>query len=94
MITREKVAVLIKERIVLNVLEGRLTVAAAAHLAGVDAKTICRWMVRFLDGGRAALVEGATEDVSADRRHQAQLAALTQALGEAAAEISFMQRSR
>ena len=92
MITREEGGALIRERIVLDVREGRLTVAAAAHLAGVDAKTICRWMVRFLDGGRAALVEGATEDASAESRHQAQLAALTQALGEAAAEISVLRR--
>jgi transposase-like protein len=84
----------LKERIVLDVLRGRLTVAAAAHLAGAHANTIYRWTDRFLEGGRAALVGDAPGSPHAEVRLKAQVADLTHALGEAAAELSSWRRSR
>lgn len=84
----------LKEVIVLDLVSGRLTVVAAARKSGVHVNTVLRWRTKFLEGGRVALAEGASSASHEEARLKAQVAELTHALGEAAAEISSMRRNR
>jgi transposase len=79
----------LKERVVLDVLRGRLTVTAAARKHGLHVNTITNWKQRFTEGGRAALAAPGRGSNTELVRARAEIADLTRALGEAAAELSI-----
>ena len=73
-----------KQRIVLAVLSGELSIAAAARQEHIAENTIFRWKADFLKAGNAALLPGGATRTSALEEHlQARVQDLTQALGEA-----------
>jgi transposase len=82
-----------KTRIVLAVLAGELTAAEAARKEGVSDTSIQKWKAEFLEGGRAALAGGRSGPSSREQQLEAEVAELTQALGEAAVEIRVWKKS-
>ncbi len=82
-----------KTRIVLSVIAGELTVAEAARREKVSEQSIGRWKADFLEAGRTALVAGRSGPCSGEERLEAEVADLTQALGEAAVEIRVWKDS-
>jgi transposase len=82
-----------KTRIVMAVLRGEVTVAAAARREGVSETTIAKWRDRFLDGGRAAIEAGNRPGSSSRvQRLEADVAELTSALGEAHMELRLWRK--
>jgi transposase len=82
-----------KTRIVLAVLRGEVTVAAAARREGVSETTIAKWRDRFLDGGQAALQAGGRLGSSSRvQRLEADVEELTSALGEAHMELRLWRK--
>ncbi len=82
-----------KQRIVLAVLAGELTIAEAARKEKVSEQSIGRWKADFLEAGKAALVAGRSGPSSREEQLEAEVAELTQALGEAAVEIRVWKKS-
>ena len=72
---------------VLSVLAGEVTIAEAARREKVSEQSIGRWKSVFLEGGKTALAAGRSGSSSREERLEAEVAELTQALGEAAVEI-------
>jgi transposase len=82
-----------KTRVVLAVLRGEVTVAAAARREGVSETTIAKWRDRFLDGGQAAMaVGGRPGSASREQRLEADVEELTSALGEAHMELRLWRK--
>ncbi|MDF1524642.1 MAG: transposase, partial [Trueperaceae bacterium] len=82
-----------KTRIVLAVLRGEVTIAAAARREGVSETTIAKWRDRFLDGGQAAIAAGGRVGGSSrEQRLQADIEELTSALGEAHVELRLWRK--
>ena len=82
-----------KIRIVLSILAGEISLAEAARREKVSEQSIGRWKAEFLEGGKAALVAGKTGPSSREEQLEAEVAELTQALGEAAMEIRVWKKS-
>ncbi len=82
-----------KVRIVLSVLAGEVTVAEAARRAKVSEQSVGNWKRQFLESGRAGLVAGRSGPSSREQQLEAQVADLTQALGEAAVELRVWKKS-
>ena len=61
-----------KLRVVLSVLRGELSVAAAGGLAGVSEQTVHNWKKAFLEGGRDRLApeHGRRQDAPGRQRHR------------------------
>jgi len=82
-----------KVRIVLSVLAGEVSIAEAARKEGVSEVSISKWRNEFLEAGRSALTTGRDGPSSREQQLEAEVAELTQALGEAAFEIRIWKKS-
>lgn len=82
-----------KTRVVLSVLAGEVTVAEAARRAKVSEQSVGNWKRAFLEAGRAGLAAGRSGPTSREAQLEAEVADLTQALGEAAVEIRVWKKS-
>src|SRR3954452_22685610 len=82
-----------KVRIVLSILVGEVSVAEAARRAKVSEQSVGNWKRQFLESGRAGLVAGRAGPSSREQQLEAEVADLTQALGEAAVEIRVCKKS-
>lgn len=82
-----------KARIVLSILAGEITVAEAARRVKVSEQSIGTWKRQFLEAGRAGLAAGKSGPSTREQQLEAEVADLTQALGEAAVEIRVWKRS-
>lgn len=82
-----------KVRIVLSILAGELSVAEAARRAKVSEQSVGTWKRQFLEGGRAGLSAATSRSSSREQQLEAEVADLTQALGEAAVEIQVWKKS-
>ncbi len=76
-----------KTRIVLSVIAGELTIAEAARREKVSEQSIGRWKADFLEAGKTALAAGKSGPSTREEQLEAEVADLSQALGEAAVEI-------
>ncbi|MGH3503975.1 MAG: transposase [Nocardioidaceae bacterium] len=83
----------VKARIVLSVIAGELSVAVAARREKVSEQSIGRWKAEFLEAGKTALVAGKTGPSSREEQLEAEVADLTQALGEATVELRVWKKS-
>jgi transposase len=82
-----------KIRIVLAIVAGEVTIAEAARKEKVSEQSIGRWKAEFLEGGKAALTAGKTGLSTREQQLEAEVADLTQALGEAAVELRVWKKS-
>ncbi len=83
-----------KLRIVLSVLKGEISIAEAARREKVSEQAIGNWKRQFLEGGRAGIEAGKSTPTSREQQLEAEVAELTQALGEAAVEIRVWKKER
>jgi transposase len=74
-----------KQRLVLSILAGEMTVAAAARQAKVSEQ--------FLEAGAAGLAAGSGKPSTREQQLEAEVAELTTALGEAAVELRVWKKS-
>lgn len=82
-----------KQRIVLSVLRGEMTVAEAARRNRCSETSIAKWREQFVQGGLGALEAGAARGPSArEAQLERELGELTSALGEAHVELRLMRR--
>jgi transposase len=83
-----------KTRIVLSILAGELSVAEAARRAKVSEQSVGTWKRQFLEAGRAGLTAaGRSGPSTREQQLEAEVADLTQALGEAAVELRVWKKS-
>jgi len=82
-----------KTRIVLSVIACELTVAEAARREKVSEQSIGRWKADFLEAGKTALVAGKSGPSTREEQLEAEVADLTQALGEAVVELRVWRKS-
>lgn len=82
-----------KIRVVLSVLQGEVSVAEAARREKVSEQAIGNWKRQFLEAGKTSLAAGKTGPSSREEQLEAEVAELTQALGEAAVEIRVWKKS-
>jgi transposase len=83
-----------KTRIVLSILAGELTVAEAARRAKVSEQSVGTWKRQFLESGKAGLTAaGRSGPSTREQQLEAEVADLTQALGEAAVELRVWKKS-
>ena len=82
-----------KVRIVLSVLAGEASVAEAARKAKVSEQSVGNWKRQFLESGRAGLAGGKSGPSTREQQLEAEVADLTQALGEAAVELRVWKKS-
>ena len=83
----------VKARIVLSVLSGEVSIAEAARREKVSEQSIGRWKADFLEAGKTALVAGKSGPSTREQQLEAEVAELTQALGEAAVELRVWKKS-
>lgn len=82
-----------KVRIVLSVLAGEVSVAEAARRAKVSEQSVGNWKRQFLEAGRTGLVAGKSGPSTREQQLEAEVAELTQALGEAHLEARVWKKS-
>jgi transposase len=82
-----------KVRVVLAVLAGEMTVAAAARQAKVSEQSVGNWKRQFIETGRAGLAASSGRPTSREQQLEAEVADLTTALGEAAVELRVWKKS-
>ena len=82
-----------KTRIVLSVLAGEMSIAEAARKEKGSEQSIGRWKAEFLEAGKTALVAGRSGPSSREEQLEAEVAELTQALGEAHLEARVWKKS-
>ena len=82
-----------KVRIVMSVLAGEVTIVQAARKERVSEQSISRWKAEFLEAGKTALAAGRSGPSTREDQLEAEVADLTQALGEAAVEIRVWKKS-
>ena len=82
-----------KTRVVLSVLAGEVSIAGAARKEKVSEQSIGRWKADFLEAGKTALAAGRSGPSSREQQLEAEVADLTQALGEAAVELRVWKKS-
>ncbi len=82
-----------KTRIVLSVIAGEMSVAEAARREKVSEQSIGRWKADFLEAGKTALAAGKSGPSTREEQLEAEVADLTQALGEAHVELRVWKRS-
>lgn len=80
-------------RIVLSILAGEMTIAEAARREKVSEQSIGRWKADFLEAGKTGLAAGKSGPSTREQQLEAEVADLTQALGEAAVEIRVWKKS-
>ena len=82
-----------KNRIVLAVLRGEVTISAAARREGVSQVSISRWRDAFLAGGQAALAQtGRVGPSGREQQLAVEVEELTSALGEAHMELRLWKK--
>ncbi|WP_447949795.1 transposase [Microbacterium aurum] len=81
-----------KTRIVLSILAGEVSIAEAARRE-VSEQSIGRWKADFLEAGKTGLAAGKSGLSTREQQLEAEVADLTQALGEAAVEIRVWKKS-
>jgi len=82
-----------KNRIVLAVLRGEISIAEASRREGVSGVSISKWRDQFLAGGQQALAEGARGGPSGrEQALAAEIEGLTSALGEAHMELRLWRK--
>lgn len=72
---------------------GEVSFAQAARREKVSEQSIGRWKLEFLEGGRLRWRPGKSGPSSCQEQLEAEVAELTQALGEAAVEIRLWKKS-
>ncbi|OFT23261.1 transposase [Arthrobacter sp. HMSC08H08] len=77
----------------LSVLAGEMSIAEAARKERVSEQSIGRWKAEFLEAGKTALVAGRSGPSSREEQLEAEVAELTQALGEAHLEARVWKKS-
>lgn len=82
-----------KSRIAMSVLAGEMTIAEAARREKVSEQSIGRWKADFLEAGKTALAAGKSGPSTREQQLEAEVAELTQALGEAAVELRVWKKS-
>lgn len=82
-----------KIRIVQAVIAGEVSVAEASRKEGVSEASIHKWKNEFLEAGRQALTAPRSGPSSREAQLEAEIADLTQALGEAAVELRVWKKS-
>ncbi len=82
-----------KIRIVLSILAGEVSIVEAARKEKVSEQSIGRCKAEFLEAGKTASVAGKSGPSSREEQVEAEVAELTQALGEAAVEIRVRKTS-
>ncbi len=82
-----------KTRIVLSVLAGEVSFAEAARREKVSEQSIGRWKADFLEAGKTALAAGRSGPSTREEQLEAEVAELTQALGEAAVDLRVWKKS-
>jgi transposase len=82
-----------KTRIVLAVLVGEASIAEAARRKRVSEQSIGRWKAEFIEAGKTALAVGRHGRSTREAQLEAEVAELTQALGEAAVELRVWKKS-
>jgi transposase len=84
-----------KQRIVLSILSGEMTVAEAARRNKVSEASVHRWKAQFLEGAREGLAEGGNpgKGTARERELAEENEQLKIALGEAAVQIRVWQKS-
>lgn len=87
------IPVVTKQRIVLVVIAGEISVAEAVRREKVSEQSIGRWKSEFLEAGKSALATGRNGPSSREEQFEAGVIELTQALGEAAVEIRVWKKS-
>jgi transposase len=80
-------------RVVLAALSGRCSVAEAARKDKVSEQSIHRWKADFAEAGRTALTAGKSGSSTREAQVEAEVAHLTQVLGEAAVELRVWKKS-
>ena len=81
-----------KLRVVLSVLRGELSAAAAGRRAGVSEQTVHNWKKAFLEGGRDRLARGARRRSAREAELEAECEELKAALGEAHVRLRVWQK--
>ena len=81
-----------KLRVVLSVLRGELSVAAAGRRAGVSEQTVHNWKKAFLEGGRDRLVLGSRRRSARETELEAECEELKAALGEAHVQLRVWKK--
>ena len=82
-----------KTRIVLAVLRGEITIAAAARREAASEASISKWRDQFLAGGQQALEAGARHGRCArEQQLAAEIEQLNTALGEAHMELRLWKK--
>ena len=82
-----------KTRVVLAVLSGEVSVAEAARKEQVSEQSIHRWKADFVEAGKVGLAAGRSGPSTREQQLQAEVAELTQALGEAHLEVRVWKKS-
>ncbi|MGH3504965.1 MAG: transposase [Nocardioidaceae bacterium] len=82
-----------KARIVMSVVAGEMTIAEAARRENVSEQSIGRWKADFLEAGKTTLVAGKSGPSTREVQLEAEVADLTQALGEAHVELRVWKKS-
>lgn len=82
-----------KTRVVLSVLAGEMSIAEAARREKVSEQSIGRWKADFLEAGKTAVAAGRSGPSTREEQLEAEVADLTQALGEAAVEVRVWKKS-
>jgi transposase len=82
-----------KQRLILSILAGEMTVAAAARQAKVSEQSVGNWKRQFLEAGAAGLAAGSGQPSTREQQLEAEVAELTTALGEAAVELRVWKKS-
>ena len=81
-----------KLRVVLSVLRGELSVAAAGRRAGVSEQTVHNWKKAFVEGGRDRLALGARRRSAREAELEAECEELKAALGEAHVQLRVWKK--
>ena len=68
-------------------------IAEAARREKISEQSIGRWKAEFLEAGKQGLIAGKSGPTTREQQLEAEVADLTQALGEAAIEIRVWKKS-
>lgn len=82
-----------KVSVMLPILAGEMTVAEAARRAKASQQSVGNCKRLFLESGRAVLVAGKSSPPTREAQLRAEVADLTQALGETAIELGVWTKS-
>jgi len=82
-----------KIRVVLAVLAGEVSISEAARKEKVSEQSIHRWRADFVEAGKVGLTTGRSGPSAREEQLGAEVAELTQALGEAHLEARVWKKS-